>query len=621
MKKNKKSFEELIKINEELVKRIKNNDKSAINELYLTNKDSIHNACKEFFNKDEEIAKDVVQNTFLKIFSKIHTLKDDKKYMSWQKQITRNECKLYLRNMKKYIDKDKEKSFVTLLLDENISVEESINRSDFNFIPTEYLETFSKRQILYNIINKSLSDVQRKTLFFYFNDELKISEIAEFMECSEGTVKSRLSSAKKILKTEIEKFEEEEGIKIHVHPITTIPALTILFRYLAEDYPLSDEATEKIWNNIDKELNIENNNEDSETSEENNIDDNKASENTIPQENNVAQDLNNIEKSQNNSEITKESINPTKNNVVSNIKETAKNIVRNISSKAHNIIPAIQSASMSQIVTGVLIVGAIATTTTVGILATNGNENTDALAKSNLDTATTAVSLNKEINDDTKTVKLIETKTVETKTAETETAETQTVETEPVENNTESEIVEEINDNNDNDEGYSIEEEKEETSNNDNTTNNSNISNNGNSSNNSGNSSNNGGSSSNTKPTQPTKPSSVQPTIENVKSKVASLGWTYSKDDYEQYKCYKDGVSMGGLTIVEENQIEIALVVDSPSFRNDIQELLTYILPTGGNKIYNMVLDPFNDSTFEMDGKTVKVWNGYAAVCIDIYWP
>ena len=103
--------------------------------------------------------------------------------------------------------------------------------------------------------------------------------------------------------------------------------------------------------------------------------------------------------------------------------------------------------------------------------------------------------------------------------------------------------VEEINDN---DEYYSIEEEeKEETSNNDNTTNNSNISNNGNSSNNSG-------SSSNTKPTQPTKPSSVQPTIENVKSKVASLGWTYNKEDYEQYKCYKDEVSMGGWLAVNK---------------------------------------------------------------------
>lgn len=266
---------------------------------------------------------------------------------------------------------------------------------------------------------------------------MKISEIAEFMECSEGTVKSRLSSAKKILKTEIEKFEEEEGIKIHVHPITTIPALTILFRYLAEDYPLSDEATEEIWNNIAKELNIENNNEDSETSEENNIDDNKASENAIPQE----------------------------NNVVSNIKETAKNIVRNISSKAHNIIPAIQNASMSQIVTGVLIAGTIATTATIGILATNGNKNNEVSAKSNLDATTTAVSLKEDSNDDTKTLKLIE-----TKTAETETPETKTIETETVENNTESEIAEEVDEKiDDNDEGNVIEEEKEEVSNSGNT--------------------------------------------------------------------------------------------------------------------------------------------------------
>lgn len=566
MKKNAKSIEELIKINEELVKRIKNNDKTAINELYLTNKDSINSVCKEFFNKDEEIAKDVVQNTFIKIFTKIHTLKDAKKYIAWQKQITRNECKQYLRTMKKYIDKDKEKSFVTLPLDEDISLEESINRSDFNFIPTEYLESFSKRQILYNIINKSLSHVQRKTLFFYFNDELKISEIAEFMECSEGTVKSRLNSAKKILKAEIEKFEEEEGIRIHIHPITTIPALTILFRYLAEDYPLSEEATEEIWNNIDKELNTEHTNtKDNETSKNNNIEDNNISEDAIPQENN--------------SKIYKESTKSNKNNVVSNIKENAKNIVRNISNKAHNIIPTIQNASISQIVTGVLIVGAIVTTATVGILATNRKENTDTLTKSNFDTATTAVSLKKDYNNDTKTTKLVETKTIETETVSAP----------------ETETDEKIDGK---EKGYVIEDKVATTSNSGNTSNNDNTSNSGNTS----------------KPENP----SVTPTINDVKSKVISMGW--NSEGSGCYYYYENGTLMGGIGI-DTKFVQIGLVEDSPSFRSEIQQLLNYILPTGGNKIFNTVIDPFDDATYTLDGKTVSISNGYTGVVIDIYWP
>ena len=378
------------------------------------------------------------------------------------------------------------------------------------------------------------------------------------MECSEGTVKSRLNSAKKILKTEIEKFEEEEGIRIHIHPITTIPALTILFRYLAEDYPLSDEATEEIWNNIYKELNTEHTNtKDNETSKNNNIEDNNISENAIPQENN--------------SKIYKESTKPNKNNVVSNIKENAKNIVRNISNKAHNIIPTIQNASISQIVTGVLIVGAIVTTATVGILATNRKENTDTLTKSNFDTATTAVSLKKDYNNDTKTTKLVETKTIETETVSAP----------------ETETDEKIDGK---EKGYVIEDKVATTSNNDNTSNSGNTS----------------------KPEN----SSVTPTINDVKSKLSNLGWNSSDSTYYDYS--ENNVNMG-LVAVKNKTFSMTLEQDSPSFRNNIQQLLNYILPTGGNKIFNTVIDPFDNTTYEMDGKTVEIVNGYAGVDIYIY--
>ncbi|RLD25282.1 MAG: hypothetical protein DRI54_05235, partial [Bacteroidetes bacterium] len=50
--------------------------------------------------RDKELAKDIVQDVFVKVFSNINTLKNKDKIVSWIFQITRNEVNTYFRNQK-----------------------------------------------------------------------------------------------------------------------------------------------------------------------------------------------------------------------------------------------------------------------------------------------------------------------------------------------------------------------------------------------------------------------------------------------------------------------------------------------------------------------------------------
>ena len=64
-------------------------------------------------------------------------------------------------------------------------------------------------------------------LMFYFN-ELSIAEIAQALEISEGTVKSRLNSSRAKMKTAIEDYEKKSGDKLH--GVVIVPFFTTIFK-------------------------------------------------------------------------------------------------------------------------------------------------------------------------------------------------------------------------------------------------------------------------------------------------------------------------------------------------------------------------------------------------------
>lgn len=60
-----------------------------------------------------------------------------------------------------------------------------------------------------NIIDTALTDEQRQTIILYYFDMMSVAEIAEIMECSVGTVTSRLSAARKKIREAVLIYEKK----------------------------------------------------------------------------------------------------------------------------------------------------------------------------------------------------------------------------------------------------------------------------------------------------------------------------------------------------------------------------------------------------------------------------
>ena len=75
----------------------------------------------------------------------------------------------------------------------------------------------------------TLSFNQYQTVLMFYFDEMSISEIAQGLEISEGTVKSRLNSSRAKMKTAIEDYEKKSGDKLH-GVVVVVPFFTTIFK-------------------------------------------------------------------------------------------------------------------------------------------------------------------------------------------------------------------------------------------------------------------------------------------------------------------------------------------------------------------------------------------------------
>lgn len=176
----------------------KQNDKRSQTLLYNLFHDKLYKKCLSYF-KDEDTAKDVLQESFITIFEKIKSYKPTNTFNSWAYRICTNKCIDIYRKSKK-ID------IPTELTDNNAMHDERLNKSnDFDFFITEERNILNRKiSIVWNILEK-MSPAYKRVFKMYHIEGCTHNEIAQELNVSTGTSKSNYHKARTILIDKLKK--------------------------------------------------------------------------------------------------------------------------------------------------------------------------------------------------------------------------------------------------------------------------------------------------------------------------------------------------------------------------------------------------------------------------------
>lgn len=155
-------------------------------ELIEQNKLRFYKTAKIILKNDNDIY-DALQEALISIYQNFEKLKNKEYFITWATRIVINKCYDLLRKNKNNI----------ISIDETIENDIQISKYD------DYeVDKYGIRKAM-----ESLNENLKLITILYYYDDFSISEISKIVGIPEGTVKSRLSKAREILKEKLKKEE------------------------------------------------------------------------------------------------------------------------------------------------------------------------------------------------------------------------------------------------------------------------------------------------------------------------------------------------------------------------------------------------------------------------------
>ncbi len=170
---------------------IQKNEYAAFDELHLRYSKRLFHFMLKMLNNDEAKAQDILQDLFMKIVERPHMFDTTKKFFTWVFTVAANMCRTEHRNNRVEISTDEpEVSGI------RSNVEELIAQFDAGVFD----------QHLGCALDNLLYE-QKETFLLRFQEGFSINEIADMMNCSVGTVKSRIYYTTRKLAIDLQEFK------------------------------------------------------------------------------------------------------------------------------------------------------------------------------------------------------------------------------------------------------------------------------------------------------------------------------------------------------------------------------------------------------------------------------
>ena len=176
----------------ELMQLIVEKDSLAFSELYDRYNRMLVNYFYKMLWQDEEKAQDFMQDLFTKIVEKPKSFDVKRNFKTWMFSVANNMCKNEYR--KQAVRKN-----TSYDLDENYQIKDTAMNAMDSLQDSQFSEKL-------NVELAKLDEKQKSTFVMRYFQELSIKEIAETLDVSEGTVKSRLFYTLKKLTVSLKDF-------------------------------------------------------------------------------------------------------------------------------------------------------------------------------------------------------------------------------------------------------------------------------------------------------------------------------------------------------------------------------------------------------------------------------
>ena len=174
------------KQDKELVELLISGSQEALGELYARYRNPLMNFCKKYM-RNEADAEDLIQDVFLQLWEKRHSLDTVSSFAGYVQTMTQNKVFYTFRQS------DIHSRFVRNMLTNG---KDSMNKTEETIIDKDYAEFLDK-------IIESLSPMQKKVFRLSRIEGLTYKEIAELLQISADTVKEYVSLALKKIKKQI----------------------------------------------------------------------------------------------------------------------------------------------------------------------------------------------------------------------------------------------------------------------------------------------------------------------------------------------------------------------------------------------------------------------------------